>query len=347
MNQHDSSVDLVEDGKCSSEHDENNAAEGKAKWKKPFTIAFGCLVAVCVVTGIVVTIVLTPPGSSGHTSINFPVSPSVLGTYQHAAVAADAGKCSEIGTQVMKDGGSAVDGALAATICTGAINMHNSGIGGGFFMTIWDNENQIGHVVNAREMAPHYASRDMFEKNISSVLGPYAIAVPGEIAGYWEAHQKFGKVSWKALFEPTIKLCNEGFPVSDVLSYAIGETVEDIAKMADQKPFQTLLKYMKNPATGDYYKAGETIKCQLFAKTLETIANNGGRDFYNGSLAKDILEDLKEIGSMMNSTDLATYDALWMQPIEVKHPEGFHMISTPPPGSGAILGFILNILAVF
>ena len=154
--------------------------------------------------------------------IVFPVSDSVLGTYRYAAVAADATNCSRIGASMLSRGGSAVDAAIASCLCTGIINMHNSGIGGGFFMTIWDVKSQKNYVIDARETAPLASDQNMFVNNKSlSFLGPLSIAVPGEIAGYWAAHQRFGNLPWRDLFQPAIEMCEKGIPVPKILAKAI------------------------------------------------------------------------------------------------------------------------------
>ncbi|CAG0920648.1 unnamed protein product, partial [Notodromas monacha] len=126
------------------------------------------------------------------------------------------------GMQILEEGGSAVDAAIAALLCDGLSNAHSMGIGGGFVMTIWHNVTRTAHTLIAREWAPLHASENMYGGNGTlSKSGGLAVAVPGEIAGYWEAHQKFGKLPWHRLFQPAIKMCLEGIEIHKPLGDAL------------------------------------------------------------------------------------------------------------------------------
>ncbi|KAF7988277.1 hypothetical protein HCN44_007809 [Aphidius gifuensis] len=117
--------------------------------------------------------------------------------------------CSKMGRWILKKNGSAVDSAITTMICNGIMTPSALGIGGGFLMTIYDRKNKQAHFLNAKEKAPLAAHKNMFKDNDKepSKVGSLAIGVPGEVAGYWEAHQKFGKLAWFDLFEPNIQLC--------------------------------------------------------------------------------------------------------------------------------------------
>ena len=201
---------------------------------------FGFIFAIVVLGVVVVKMDHSVNGSITVTSSN-----TRLGTFRFAAVAAPHKKCSEIGTKILARGGSAVDSAIAASVCVSIFNMQSAGIGGGFLMTAWINKDQKAYVLDAREQAPLQSHENMFsntnDASISSVVGAHSIAVPGEVAGYWEAHKRFGKLPWADLFQPTIDVCkNGGFKVSSALAEAIKYSFNQIAGLKNQSAFTAM-----------------------------------------------------------------------------------------------------------
>ncbi|TSM12568.1 Glutathione hydrolase 5 proenzyme [Bagarius yarrelli] len=141
--------------------------------------------------------------------------------FTHAAVAADSLTCSHIGRDILLEGGSAVDAAISALLCTSLINPQSMGIGGGAIFTIMDKDGDVS-VINSRETVPKNFPPDLLKKCRTSLglgqVGGDWIGVPGELRGYAAAHDKFGKLPWERLFKPIIKLAREGFPVPVYLS---------------------------------------------------------------------------------------------------------------------------------
>ncbi|KAH9509275.1 Gamma-glutamyltranspeptidase 1 [Bulinus truncatus] len=259
--------------------------------------------------------------------------------YKSAAVAADTQICSTVGKYILQEKGG---NAIAALICTGLGSPQSMGIGGGFFMTIYNRTTGQSTIIDARETAPKAATADMFiENKQASAIGPLSIAVPGEIKGYWYTHQKYGRIPWSDLFQPSIKFAEEGFPVPIGLHKALIDGESFI------KAEPSLRAAYWNEKTGALYKEGEIIKMPELAQTLKAIAQGGEQTFYNGSLTDLIMQDLKDIGSIITAEDLLNYRVKEKKPIQITLSGGMKVISPPAPSGGPVLSFILNVLDGF
>ncbi|XP_067130274.1 scoloptoxin SSD14-like [Centruroides vittatus] len=270
-------------------------------------------------------------------------SSTKLGIYEHAAISTDTELCTQIGKDILMKNGSAIETAIASLICMGVVSSQCVGLGGGFFMVIYDNKRNEVSVLDARETAPSKATKFMFINNsIDSQIGGLAIAVPGELEGYEQAYIRTEKnIPWKDLFQPSIDLCRKGFPVTKHMAKALHLNRDIILKEESMKIFI-------NKATGDVFKEGEIMTRLDLANTLKKIAINGAAELYReGETRKNFVNDIKNLGGIITEEDLDRYYTIRKKPTKIILKNNFTVFGVPAPGSGHVLSFMLNVLDGF
>lgn len=255
--------------------------------------------------------------------------------YEHGAVAADSVRCSEIGRDILKKNGSAVDAAVAASFCLGLYSMHSAGIGGGGLMLVYQRDTKTMESYDYRETAPGKSREDMFAgESQKSRSGGLAVGVPGEIKGLHEAHKKHGKLPWKDLLQPTIDLAENGYQITLRSWEAAGSMKYLIEK--DPGMRQLLFK------AGKIIDLGDLIINKPLANTLKKIAANPD-DFYTGALAEDIVKDIQDAGGIVTLDDLANYKVL-NDKVLTDDIGDFTLHTMSTPTGGPIITHTLNIL---
>ncbi|KGN60559.1 glutathione hydrolase 3 [Cucumis sativus] len=251
-------------------------------------------------------------------------------------VAADDGRCSEIGASVLRQGGHAVDAAVATALCLGVVCSMWSGIGGGGFMVVRSASTLQSIAIDFRETAPLAASQDMYEANLTAKdIGPLSIAVPGEIAGLHEAWLRYGRLAWKSLFEPAIRLAKGGFVISPYL----GKSLVSSTEMILHDPG---LRQVFAP-NGNILQVGDTCYNVELGKSLETVANQGPQAFYNGVIGEKLVKDVKAVGGILTMEDLRNYTVEITEAMTIEA-MGYTVHGMPPPSSGTLgLAMVMNI----
>nr|CAD2157868.1 unnamed protein product [Meloidogyne enterolobii] len=277
-----------------------------------------------------------------------PPSGSLHAQYRRAAVATDHGLCSEIGRDIMMEGGNSVDAMIASFLCIGVINPQSSGLGGGFFMTIYNTSTQRCQTIDAREVAPIKSNSVMYQRDHrESIIGYRSIAVPGELHGYWSAFTKFGssRVSWKRIFEPAIKLAREGFPVSSNLAMVLQQKESDINEDEDMR------RVFVDKKTGRVYEEGDMMKRERLAELLVELSDsqNPVELFYKGGIAQTLAAEIRDNGGYITVEDFEQYESVLHEaPLESELlSEELVMCGPPPPSSFAITQSIIGIMAHF
>uniref|UniRef100_A0A6G1SD81 Gamma-glutamyltranspeptidase 1 n=1 Tax=Aceria tosichella TaxID=561515 RepID=A0A6G1SD81_9ACAR len=266
-------------------------------------------------------------------------SPSEFGKFNKYAVSTDAAPCAKIGKDLLAKGGHAVDAAIGTLICMGVVLPNSLGLGGGCLMTIYDNTTKMGTVIDGRETAPDYATENMFAGDpLSSSRGPLSVGVPGELAAYWEAHQRFGRLSWSELFDASIEMAENGFQTVEHLSFAL----RDLSHSKYITP--PLAKLLTNNATGEYYSEGEIMYQRELAQTLRRIRDKGVSEFYDGPTGQMFIDDLRKQGGKMTIENLRSYKADVKKAAEFRLNDDLRVLTQPVPGSGVVLGIILRIM---
>jgi len=253
---------------------------------------------------------------------------------------------SKAGEEILKEGGNAFDAAVAVAAALAVVEPSSSGLGGGGFFLLHRQSDGFETMVDAREKAPGAASRDMYldkagnEIPNASTNGPISSAIPGEPAAFEYLAHKYGKLPLKQSLQPAIRLAREGFPLYARLQFGIKAKRDILLRSPDAaKAFLT--------ADGNVPEIGAVIKQPELADTLEAIANQGAKGFYEGRVAQSLVAGVRAGGGIWTLEDLKNYRIVERKPLVGEY-HGARIVTASPPSSGGIAVLdTLNILAGF
>jgi gamma-glutamyltranspeptidase/glutathione hydrolase len=272
-----------------------------------------------------------------------PAAPSVA-RGEKGAVASVHPLASRAGLAALQSGGNAIDAAVAIGLTLGVVDGHDSGIGGGCFMLIRRANGEF-IAIDGREMAGAAATRDMFLRDGKgdtrlSQTGALASGVPGSVAAYSHALEKFGRKKFAELLEPAARIAAEGFPIDEVFARKLKATADDLRK------FESTRAVLLKP-DGAPLLEGEVLKQPDLAASYRALAKEGADWFYRGDFARAVEAWMKVNGGILTAQDFATYHIALREPVRGRY-RGCELVSFPPPSSGGVHVLqILNILSNF
>ncbi|KIJ28652.1 hypothetical protein M422DRAFT_215303 [Sphaerobolus stellatus SS14] len=257
----------------------------------------------------------------------------------HGAVVTEVAECSDIGVQILKQGGSAADAIIASAFCVGTISAYHSGIGGGGFMLVRFNTGKTHdyEMIDFRETMPAAGNQTLYVDNpdpTASTIGDLAIGVPGEMRGWEQLHKRHGKLPWKTLFQPAIKLARDGFTVNPALANQLTSSFGFLT--ADPLWAEV---YAPN---GTILKLGDKVYRKRYARTLQTLSEQGADAFYTGEIAVNTAAAAFARGGILTTHDLANYTAIIRKPANITY-RNHRLFSTVAPSSGSVVLAALKI----
>lgn len=256
----------------------------------------------------------------------------------HGMVAASHPLAVQIGVDVLKKGGNAVDAAIAVNAALGLMEPMSCGIGGDLYALVWDAKTRKLYGLNASGRSPYKATRDFFAaKGLAEIptSGPLCWSVPGCIDGWEELRKRFGTRTLAQLLEPSIRYAEEGFPVSPVIAGYWQGGAARLRRHADAA--RTYLIDKRAP------RAGEVFKNSNLARTYRLIAAKGRDAFYKGAIARAIVAFSEKTGGLFSLKDFADHTSTWVDPVSTSY-RGHQVWEIPPPGQGIAVLQMLNLL---
>jgi gamma-glutamyltranspeptidase / glutathione hydrolase len=248
---------------------------------------------------------------------------------------------SQAGARILAQGGSAIDAAIAANAVLGVTEPMMNGVGGDLFLIYWDAKTGRLYGLNASGWAPRKLSSDFLAKQGITAMprdGIHSVTVPGAVEGWSQAHQRFGRLDWKALFAPAIYHAEHGYNVPEIIhGYWVAEELK-LQKTAEAR--RVFLSTGKAPELGASFANPD------LAKTLKLIAEQGRDAFYKGEIAQAIVQTSASLGGAMQLDDLADFSAEWVEPISIDY-RGWKIYELPPNVQGMAALEMLNIMGTF
>jgi gamma-glutamyltranspeptidase / glutathione hydrolase len=264
----------------------------------------------------------------------FTHSPLDAQTYgKNGMVVSDNILASEVGIDILKKGGNAIDASIATAFALAVTHPEAGNIGGGGFIVLMKSDGGVT-TFDFREKAPLKATSDLFQDADGNLIegsnheSIKAVGVPGTVAGLYLAHQKFGSLPWAVLVQPAVDLAENGFP----MTWGLYQVALRISELDDS--YDIMKNYFRNE-NGEIIQPGEIWTQAALANTLSLIRDHGHDGFYKGPVAEEIASYMKEKGGIITKEDLAKYNAIERKPVKGTYKD-FEIYSMPPPSSGGV-----------
>ena len=239
---------------------------------------------------------------------------------------------------VLKNGGNAIDAAIAANAVLGLVEPTGCGVGGDLFAIVWSADDKRLYGLNSSGPAPIKISiKEITNKGLDAIppYGPLPVTVPGAVAGWVELHKKFGLMDFNLLFKNAIEYAEKGFPVTEVVAYYLKLSSENFINYPNFK--KTWMPHGKIPSKGEIFKNPN------LASTYKKIASSYGEDFYKGTIANEIVNFINNQGGYFSLEDLSNFKPEWIDPVSTNY-RGYDIWELPPNGQGIAALQMLNIL---
>ncbi len=259
----------------------------------------------------------------------------------HGMVASSHPLATQIGLDILKAGGNAIDAAIAVNAALGLMEPTGSGIGGDLFAIVWSARDKKLYGLNASGRSPAKLTLDYFRKTGLKKIpahGPLPVSVPGCVDGWFELHNTFGSMEMKRILAPAIRYAREGFPVTDLIGYYL---------TLSARRFKSFPNFAATWMPGGKpLKKGDIFKNPALANTYEKIALGGREAFYRGEIAATMARFIREQGGFLSEEDLANHRSEWVEPVSTNY-RGYDVWELPPNGQGIAALQILNIMEGF
>ncbi len=260
---------------------------------------------------------------------------------EHGMVCTSHPLASQIGLDILKQGGNAIDAAIAANAALGLMEPTGCGVGGDLFAIIWDAKTQKLYGLNGSGRSPSSMSLDtLIAMGLEKIpaYGPLPVSVPGTVDGWTSLHDRFGSLPLKTILAPSIRYAEEGFPVTELIGYYLG-SIDRFLRMDYPNIKETYL----DPNGGQRPKNGERYRNPALANTYKAIAKKGREGFYGGDVAETIASFIQEQGGFLSVEDLNNHHSQWVEPVGINY-RGYDIWELPPNGQGIAALQLLNIL---
>ena len=260
---------------------------------------------------------------------------------EHGMVCTSHPLASQIGLDILKQGGNAIDAAIAANAALGLMEPTGCGVGGDLFAIVWDAKTQKLYGLNGSGRSPKSMSLDTLKAmGLEKIpaYGPLPVSVPGAVDGWTSLHDKFGSMPLKKILAPAIGYAEEGFPVTELIGYYLG-SIDRFSRMG----YPNIKETYFDPNGGQRPKNGDRYRNPALADTYRAIAKKGREGFYEGEVAQTITTFIKEQGGFLSLEDLSSHHSQWVEPVSVNY-RGYDVWELPPNGQGIAALQLLNIL---